>query len=64
VNLLAEIEDFVHDHHAHGCLTADATETARNGYLLTVAYSRGVVFGRWVTPEEADADLIGIARLN
>jgi hypothetical protein len=23
-----------------------------------------VVFERWVTPEDADADLIGIARLN
>jgi hypothetical protein len=30
--------------------------------LLTVACSRGVVFERWVTPEDADADLIGIAR--
>jgi hypothetical protein len=45
-------------------LTADATEPAWNGYLLTVACSCGVVFERWVTPEEADADLLGLASSN
>jgi len=48
----------------HDPLTANATEPAWNGYLLTVACSCGVVFGRWVTPLDADADLLGIARLN
>jgi hypothetical protein len=47
-----------------GPLTADATEPAWNGYLLTVACPCGVVFGRWLTPEEADADLVRVARLN
>ena len=37
---------------------------ARNGYLLTVACSCGVTFERWVTPEEADADLLRLASLN
>ena len=37
---------------------------AWNGYLLTVACPCGVVFGRWVTPVDTDADLTGIARLN
>ena len=64
VSLLADLEEFVTNHRPHGRLTADATEPAWNGYLLTVACSCGVVFGRWVTPEDADADLIGIARLN
>jgi hypothetical protein len=45
-------------------MTADATEPAGNGYLLTVACSCGVVFERWVTPEEADADLLRLASLN
>ena len=36
VNLLADLQDFVHDHRAHGPLTADATPPAWNGYLLTV----------------------------
>jgi hypothetical protein len=47
-NLLADFEDFVRDHRSHGPLTADATEPAWNGYLLTVACSCGVVFGRWL----------------
>jgi len=34
---LADLEDFFHDHRAHGPLTGDATEPAWNGYLLTVA---------------------------
>ena len=62
--LLADLEDFVHDHRAHGPLTADATPPAWNGYLLTVACPCGVVFERWVTPEEADADLLRLAALN
>jgi hypothetical protein len=62
LNLLADLEEFAHDHRLHGSLTADATEPAWNGYLLTVACPCGVVFGRWVTP--LDAELIGIARLN
>ena len=61
VNLLADLEEFVHDHHPHGPLTGDATEPAWNGYLLTVACSCGVVFERWVTPERADADLLRLA---
>jgi hypothetical protein len=64
MSLDTELKDFVHDHRAHGPLTADATEPAWNGYLLTVACSCGVVFERCVTPEDADADLLGIARLN
>jgi hypothetical protein len=45
-------------------LTGDATGPASNGYRLTVACACGVVFERWVTPDEADADLLRLARLN
>ena len=63
--LLADLEDFLHDHRPHGPLTADATEPAWNGYLLTVvAYPCGVVFGRWVTPEDSDVELFRLALLN
>ena len=62
--LLADLEEFVHDHRPHGTLTADATEPERNGYLLTVACTCGVVFERWVTPEDAELDLEDLARLN
>jgi len=47
----------------HGLLTADAMEPARNGYPLAVACSCGVVFKRWITPEDAETDLLR-ARLN
>ena len=62
MNLLAELEEFFSDHRPHGSMTADATTPAWNGYLLTVACPCGVVFGRWVTPEEANADLLRLAR--
>jgi hypothetical protein len=64
MNLLADLEDFVTNHHPHGTMTSDATLPAWNGYLLTVAYPCGVVFERWVSPEDADAGLVRIARLN
>ena len=63
MNLLADLEDFVRDHRSHGTLTADATEPAWNGYRLTVACPCGVVFGRWVTPEDAELDLRKIVSL-
>lgn len=56
--LFADLEEDVHDHRPHGSLAADAMEPAWNGYLLTLACSCGVVFERWVTPTEADADLL------
>ena len=45
-------------------MTGDATEPTPNGYRLTVACACGAVFERWVTPQEADADLLRLARLN
>ena len=62
--VLADLADFITDHRPHGPLTADATEPAWNGYRLTVTCPCGVVFERWITPEEADRDLIAWARLN
>jgi hypothetical protein len=35
-----------------------------NGYLLTVACPCGVVFQPWITPEDADADFVGIDSVN
>ena len=58
MTLLADLEAFVQDHRPHGGMTGDATEPAWNGYRLTVACGCGVVFERWVTPEEADTDTI------
>ena len=63
MNLLADLQDFVHDHRPHGPLTGDATEPAWNGYLLTVACPGGVVFERWVTLGDAMDALISWSRL-
>jgi len=65
MTLLTDLEDFLHAHRSHRPLTADATEPAWNGYLLPVmAYPCGVVFGRWVTPEDSDAEPFRLALLN
>ena len=56
--LLDEVKEFVRDHRQHGRLTGDATNPAWNGYMLTVACSCGVVFARWVTPQDATVDLL------
>ena len=64
MSLLTDLQEFVRVHRPHGGMTGDATEPAWNGYLLTVTCPCGVVFERWVTPEEADVDLIGLAALN
>jgi len=64
VTLLANLEEFVADHRPHGALTGDATEPAWNGDLLTVACPCGVTFLRWVTPLDAELDLLRAALLN
>ena len=64
VNLLADLQGFVSDHRPHGPMTADATEPTWNGYLLRVKCPYGVVFERWVTPEEASRDLLATALRN
>ena len=64
MTLLPELNEFVRDHRPHGQMIGDATVPAWNGYLLTVACPCAVVFERWVTPEEADADLVRWAALN
>ena len=58
MTLIADLEEFVSDHRPHGTLTGDATDPAWNGYLLTVACPCGVVFQRWVTPQDAAVDLV------
>ena len=60
----ADLHEFVSHHRSHGSLTADATAPAWNGYQLTVVCPCGVVFSRWIPPEEADADLLRLASLN
>ena len=60
--MLTDLEQFVGDHRPHGALTADATEPAWNGYLLTVTSPCGITFERWITLW--DAELLRRASLN
>jgi hypothetical protein len=54
---LADLEDFVTDHRPHGELSAGDGGVTPNGYRLTVRCPCGVVFERWVTPQDALVDL-------
>jgi hypothetical protein len=59
-----EIEAFIRQHHGDGQLVGDAIEPLPNGYQLTITCPCGVMFVRWVTPEDAAIDLAALARLN
>jgi hypothetical protein len=61
VTLIAELEEFVGEHRQHGRLSGDATAPAWNGYRLRVACSCGVTFERWITPWDAELDLLRVA---
>jgi len=61
--VLTDLEDFIHDHRPRGTLTTDATEPAWNGCRLTVACP-WVVFERWITPLDAELELLRVTGLN
>ena len=55
---MADLIHFIERHHAHGTLTADATEPTDQGYMLTVPCSCGVAFMRWIREADAVSDLV------
>ena len=64
VTVFTDIADFFYRHSPHGSVTTDATPPAWNRYRLTVSCPCGVVFARWVTPWDAELDLLPPAGLN
>jgi len=60
----AALSAFIEDHRLHSSLTGTRTPPAWNGDLLRVACKCGVVFERWVTPWDAELDLLRAAQLN
>ena len=62
--MLADFEEFVTLHRAHGLLCPDIGEPTPNGYRIILPCSCGVTFERWVSPEQAQGDLTVLARLN
>jgi hypothetical protein len=63
-SLLADVREFVELHRPHGELQATASAVTPNGYRLEVACPCGVVFERWVFPEDAAIDMALLARWN
>jgi hypothetical protein len=62
--VLADLEEFVTLHRPHGQLRVIAGEPTPNGYRLEVACPCGVVFERWVFPDDAALDMPLLARWN
>jgi len=58
MTLLAELEQFASDHRAHGNRARLERLPADHGR------SCGVMFGRWITPADAELDLLRAASLN
>ena len=57
-SVAGDLEQFSALHRSHGELIAEAgRRTTATGYRLQVACPCGVVFERWVTPEERLVDL-------
>ena len=57
MTVLADLEDFVTSQRNHDELIPEVGPSTPNGYLIEVSCSCSVVFGRWVTPEDAALEL-------
>lgn len=58
MTLYSDLEAFVHTHRQHGELTYETNPPSASGYKLDVACPCGVVFERWVLPQDAEDDLL------
>ncbi len=58
MSLYSELEQFIHAHRPHGDLTWWTTPATAKGYRVRVACPCGVVFERWVLPQDAEEDLL------
>ena len=62
--LAADLMEFAAKHRPHGCFEIETGDLMSNGYRLTVECPCGVVFTRWITPQEAAEDLAVFTRRN
>jgi len=57
-SVYAEVEEFVLRHHSCGGYTYGSTEPIQAGYGLTLSCRCGSNYNRWITPSEAEYDLL------
>ncbi len=58
MSIYTEVEQFVQAHRPCGELTWWTTPPTPRGYQVRVACPCGVVFERWVLPQDAEEDLL------
>ncbi len=58
MSVYIDLGKFVQAHHPHGDLTWWSTPPTPKGYQVRVACPCGVVFDRWVLPQDAEEDLV------
>jgi hypothetical protein len=56
--MFRDLGQFVTAHRPCGGLTSDVGALTGAGYRIQLACSCGAEFGRWVTPDVADRDLL------
>lgn len=54
----SDLEEFVHEHRPHGALTWQTTLPSPQGYRVEVGCPCGVVFERWVLPQDTAEGLL------
>ena len=58
MTLYADLEEFVQAHRPHGNLSWWTTPPTPQGYQVRVTCPCGVIFERWVLPQDAEEDLL------
>ncbi len=58
MSVYSDLEGFVHAHRSHSDLTWWTAPPTPKGYQVQVACPCGVVFERWVLPQDAEEDLL------
>jgi hypothetical protein len=64
LTLAVDLMEFVALHRPHGPFETNTGDLMATGYRLTIGCACGVVFTRWITPQEAAEDLAMLARRN
>ena len=58
MGIFPEVEEFVHAHRSCGELTWVANQPSSQGYRLRITCPCGAILDCWVSPEDAEDDLL------